>query len=133
MEARMRERKQEISWSVNFHREFEPEFNRLATPVRLKIAAVAKLLQVFGPQLGRPYVDTLKASMYPNMKELRFDADGGVWRLAFAFDAKRRAILLVAGNKTGRSTAKFYEELIEMADGRFDRHQRELESEARRP
>ena len=62
--------------------------------------AHARLLEQFGPQLGRPRVDTLKGSRHANMKELRFDADDGVWRLAFAFDPKRKAILLVADDRS---------------------------------
>ena len=61
------------------------------------------------------------------MKEMRFDADGGVWRIAFAFDPKRRAILLVAGDKSGLSRkmqVKFYKDLIAKADARFARHVR---------
>jgi len=56
------------------------------------------------------------------MKELRFKADGGVWRIAFAFDPKRNAILLVAGDKSGVSEAKFYQRLIEKADKRYKEH-----------
>lgn len=56
------------------------------------------------------------------MKELRFDAANGVWRVAFAFDPKRRAILLVAGDKSGGSQKRFYRELIRKADQRFDAH-----------
>ena len=61
-----------------------------------EIRAHALLLERFGPQLGRPHVDTLRASRHANMKELRFDAAEGVWRVAFAFDEKRNAVLLVA-------------------------------------
>lgn len=60
------------------------------------------------------------------MKELRFRADNGVWRVAFAFDSKRRAILLVGGDKAGVSKDKFYRNLIENADRRFDQHQRAI-------
>jgi len=56
------------------------------------------------------------------MKELRFEAQGGVWRVAFAFDPKRRAILLIAGDKSGGGEKRFYRELIRRADGRFDAH-----------
>jgi hypothetical protein len=56
------------------------------------------------------------------MKELRFDARGGVWRLAFAFDPKRKAILLVAGDKSGVGQKRFYRELIRKADERSDAH-----------
>ena len=56
------------------------------------------------------------------MKELRLDADDGVWRVAFAFDPKRRAILSVAGDKSGGSEKRFYRRLLRTADGRFDEH-----------
>ena len=63
------------------------------------------------------------------MKELRFDAAGGVWRIAFAFDPKRRAILLVAGDKSGGSQKRFYRELIRKVDDRFDAHLNRLKHE----
>ena len=56
------------------------------------------------------------------MKELRFRADGGVWRVAFAFDPKRSAILLVGGDKSGVNSGRFYKALIKRADDRFDQH-----------
>jgi len=56
------------------------------------------------------------------MKELRFDADDGVWRAAFAFDPKREAIILVAADKSDGSEKKFYKRLINTADDRFDQH-----------
>ena len=63
------------------------------------------------------------------MRELPFDAAGGVWRVAFAFDPKRRAVLLVAGDKSGGSEKRFYAELIRKADGRFDEHIAQLKRE----
>ncbi len=56
------------------------------------------------------------------MKELRFSAADGAWRVAFAFDPRRKAILLVAGDKSGGSEKRFYRELIRKADQRFDAH-----------
>ncbi len=79
-------------WVVEISDEFEPEFDALHIGVRTEILALARLLQQFGPQLGRPRVDTLNDSRHANMKELRFSATGGEWRVAFAFDP---AILLV--------------------------------------
>jgi hypothetical protein len=110
------------TWIVLIGEEFEPQFLDLAFDVQDEILALSRLLQQFGPNLGRPRVDTLKNSRHANMKELRFDAAGGVWRLAFAFDPKRRAILLMAGDKSGGSQKKFYRELIRKADDRFDAH-----------
>lgn len=56
------------------------------------------------------------------MKELRFDAAGGVWRIAFAFDPKRAAILLIAGDKAGVNERRFYKQLIAKADKRLGAH-----------
>ena len=82
----------------------------------------AKLLAVFGPRLGRPHVDTVNDSSFANMKELRFDADNGVWRVAFAFDPGRKAVLLVAGDKSGVGEKRFYKNLIAKADRRYQTH-----------
>jgi hypothetical protein len=61
------------------------------------------------------------------MKELRVDAEGGVWRIAFAFDPKRRAVLLAGGNKTGISKDRFYSTLIRVADLRHRSYLRGIE------
>jgi hypothetical protein len=109
-------------WTVEFHRDFDPEFDALPNDVQNELRAHALLLERFGPQLGRPRVDTLKGSRHANMKELRFDAAGGVWRIAFAFDPKRNAVLLIAGDKSGGGERRFYRHLIAKADERFDDH-----------
>jgi len=111
-----------VSWVVEVGDEFAPEFDSLQEDVQTEILALSLLLQRFGPQLGRPRVDTLKGSRHANMKELRFSAAGGEWRVAFAFDPKRRAILLVAGDKSGIGERRFYRELIRKADARLDAH-----------
>jgi hypothetical protein len=111
-----------VSWVVELGDEFEPEFDELHEDVQTEILALARLLQQFGPELGRPRVDTLNGSRHANMKELRFSASGGEWRVAFAFDPKRKAILLVAGDKSGVSEKRLYRELIRKADIRFDAH-----------
>jgi hypothetical protein len=69
----------------------------MKTNVPTEILALSRLLQQFGQHLGRPRVDTLNGSRHANMKELRFSAADGEWRVAFAFDTKRKGILLVAG------------------------------------
>jgi hypothetical protein len=51
----------------------------------------------------------------------RSSADG-VWRVAFAFDPKRNAVLLIAGDKSGGGEKRFYRQLIAKADERFDEH-----------
>ena len=111
-----------MAWTVRFDDAFEAEFDALAAPVQDELLAQAAVIGEFGPMAGRPRVDTLKGSKHANMKELRFDADGGVWRVAFAFDPAREAVLLVAGDKSGGSEKRFYKKLIKLADERFDAH-----------
>ena len=109
-------------WTIAFHETFAVEFETFDSEVQITIAAYVRLLERFGPHLGRPHADTLKQSVHANMKELRFNAADGVWRIAFAFDPDRRAILLVGGDKSGGSEAKFYRRLIATADRRFNTH-----------
>lgn len=111
-----------MPWAIALHTDFDAEFDNLREAVQDELLALMGLLEHFGPSLGRPGVGTLKGSKHPNMKELRFEADGGVWRVAFAFDPKRRGILLAAGDKSGTSETRFYRQLIRKADARFDAH-----------
>jgi len=92
-----------VAWRVEFHSEFDLEYEALEVDVQDELLAHLKLLEMFGPQLGRPHSDTLNGSRHANMKELRFRAADGVWRFAFAFDAKREAIVLCGGDKSGGS------------------------------
>jgi hypothetical protein len=109
-------------WTVELAPEFEPELLALPTEARIELLAQARVIERFGPQARRPRVDTLSGSKHANMKELHFDAGGGVWRVAFAFDPERKAILLVAGDKSGQGQRAFYRRLIATADKRFDAH-----------
>jgi hypothetical protein len=109
-------------WDVELGDDFERELDRLPESVQDEIIAHAQLLERFGPRLGRPRVDTLHGSSHTNMKELRFEVHRGVWRVAFAFDPRRKAVLLVAGSKSGMSERRFYRQLIRKADQRFEAH-----------
>lgn len=116
-----------MAWTVFYHPEFDPEYEALPEPVQDALVEAALVLRAVGPTLGRPQVDTLSGSRHANMKELRFRADDGVWRVAFAFDPERKAIILVAGDKGGVSQGRFYKALIAAADKRFDDHLKTLE------
>ena len=117
-----------MKWTVRLAVEFLEEFRSLPATVQTEPLAHARLIERFGPNLGRPRVDTLKGSRYRNMKELRFDAGTGVWRVAFAFDPRREAVLLVAGDKAGITETRFYRGLIARADRRFSAHLDRLRS-----
>jgi hypothetical protein len=111
-----------MAWSVAFHPRFAEEAAELPEPVRETLFTMALLLADAGPQLKRPHCDTLGGSRHANMNELRFDANDGVWRVAFAFDPVRQAVLLTAGDKSGVKQSRFYKQLIARADARFDEH-----------
>ena len=109
-------------WDVEFTDEFRSWWNTLSETEQEQITVRVERLQQGGPGLGRPLVETITTSRHANMKELRFDAADGVWRVAFAFDPKREAVLLVAGDKSGTGTRQFYKRLLKAADERFDEH-----------
>ena len=108
-----------MSWTVLEHPEFAVEREDLDSEVAEKLDALILLLEQYGPQLGRPYVDTCSGSGHANMKEMRFKI-GGVWRFAFAFDEERNAVILVGRDKQGQNQKRFYKDLIAVADRRFD-------------
>lgn len=118
-----------MQWLVQLHPSFESEFLDLPQVVQDELLAKTLLLQISGPNLRRPHVDTLKGSRHSNMKEIRFNTADCVWRVAFAFDPNRKAILLVAGDKSGVGQRQFYKQLIIKADLRFDEHISRLELE----
>src|ERR1700733_16281469 len=115
-----------MEWDVRFDPAFAAEAKGFALAVQLEIAALTGLLRQFGPQLRRPHCDTLEGSKHTNMKELRFTLPDGQWRIAFAFDPQRQAILLVGGSKSGTNERQFYRDLIRVADERFSAHLKTL-------
>lgn len=118
-------------WDVEYDAAFAAELEAVtrdtgSSAVLEEVLALVELLRRFGPHLKRPHCDTLKGSKHPNMKELRFTLPDGEWRIAFAFDPRRSAILLVGGSKSGTPEKRFYRELIRIADKRFDEHLKRL-------
>ncbi len=111
-----------MSWRVLYHDAFVLELGALPEAVQDALLTSVTLLITYGPALGRPHADTLAGSKHANMKELRFRANNGAWRVAFAFDPARQAILLVAGDKAGVAQKRFYKTLIAKADSRFAEH-----------
>jgi len=118
-------------WSIRLHDAFEPEFAALPEAVQDELLALLALLKEYGPDLGRPHADTLNGSSFANIKELRFRADGGVWRVTYAFDPAREGLLLAAGNKSGVSERRFYRRLIARSDERFAAHLKMLEQKGK--
>jgi hypothetical protein len=114
-------------WEVVTREAFDEWFESLGdTPqgieAQVEIDATIEVLRKVGPRLGRPHADTLKGSVYANLKELRVPTAAMVIRIAFAFDPLQKAILLVAGDKSGVSEKRFYKQLIARAEKEYAEH-----------
>ena len=90
-----------MSWEVEFTDEFEEWWHTLSEAEQGKVDARVNLLMERGPNLGFPFSSQVKSSRFPEMRELRAQAGGDPLRMLYAFDPRRTAILLVAGDKTG--------------------------------
>ena len=113
-------------WTVDLEL-IEAWLNELDSGSRLQVLAAVEALQLRGPQLGRPLVDTVTASKFRNMKELRPGSSGrSELRILFAFDPERKAIMLIAGDKSG-NWARWYRKNIPLADDLFEKHLHDLE------
>lgn len=109
-------------WQVNTTNAFDHWFLSQSDALRESVYVAMGLLEKLGPGLGRPYVDTLYGSAFPNMKELRIQHSGDPVRAFFAFDPERNAIVLCAGDKTGLNEKRFYKKMIAQADSEYRQH-----------
>ncbi len=108
-------------WNVVTVEEFDNWFLPLTEEEQIDVLSYIKLLQVYGPNLGRPYADSLEGTQHvKNLKELRVQHKGRPYRVFFAFDPKRQAVLLCGGDKTGDN--RFYKKMIPIAEREFSNH-----------
>ena len=114
-------------WEVEFTDEFGAWWEGLSEAEQVDVRAEVNLLRRFGPMLGRPHVDSVASSKHANMKELRVQHRGRPYRVLFAFDPRRTAILLIGGNKTGKG--RWYKEFVPIADRLYDEHLETLRRE----
>jgi len=115
-------------WTIQTTNTFDEWFDILDDIDRTNVLASMIVLQERGPMLSRPYADTVKGSCHRNMKELRVQSKGNPIMAFFAFDPKRKGVLLCAGNKTGNDK-RFYDEMIPIADREFTAHLERLNQE----
>ncbi|ATF91997.1 Uncharacterized protein conserved in bacteria [Cedecea neteri] len=112
-------------WSIKMTDTFDAWIMASDDITKACVMAAVVLLKERGPLLGRPYADTVKGSQYANMKELRIQRKGDPLRIFFAFDIRRCAILLCAGNKVGNEK-RFYDVMVPLADNEFRAHLKQL-------
>lgn len=116
-----------MEWEVEFTDEFGRWWDTLDEPVHVSIDAVVRLLEARGPQLPFPYSSAINGSRHGHMRELRIQHRGEPYRILYAFDPRRTAILLIGGNKTGDD--RWYEKTVPVADELYDEHLRILREE----
>jgi hypothetical protein len=116
-----------MEWIVEFHPDCSVWFELLEKSLQDEILVNLTVLQTLGPALGRPRVDSIKGSTLTNLKELRVQFKGEPWRILFAFDPKRHAIVLVGGNKAGDN--RWYEKHVPIAEKRYKQHLAEVKKE----
>lgn len=112
---------------INFSEPFEAWWLSLDRDLRKVVAAHIGLLREYGPRLGRPYADTLKGSKVGNLKELRIPYKGQPYRVLYAFDPNREALLLLGGNKAGDK--RWYQKMIPLAERIYMQHLQQLEGD----
>ena len=114
-------------WTINYTTEYEDWFTSQDEENQMVINAKVMVLSEFGPNLGRPYVDTIKGSKYANLKELRIKHKNTLFRILFCFDKTRNCWLLIGGNKKGKNEDEFYRRLIKQAEDLIDKYPNILE------
>lgn len=114
-------------WNISSSVEYDAWFDTLDEESKEAVFERVLLLRQFGPNLPRPYSDTLHGSKYKNLKELRSKTEKHTLRVAYYFDVQRNAFLLTGGDKKGKNQKKFYKDLIAESDTIIERHEKEIE------
>jgi len=113
-----------VAYEVEFTDEFEEWFDSLTEDEQKSLDRSVAGLEEFGVKLKRPFADAVHGSKFPNMRELRCQHRGRPYRVLYAFDPRRTAMLLIGGDKTGRPD--WYEEFVPKADKIYAQHLKEI-------
>ena len=111
-------------WSVEVTDEFEAWWDGLDADEQESVAASVELLERRGPHLGHPHSSGIASSRHRHLRELRIQHRGRPYRLLYAFDPRRVAVLLTGGEKTGED--RWYHTMVPRADALYDAHLRTL-------
>ena len=116
-----------MEWEVEYTDEFEAWWDSLNEEEHESVAAYVTLLEKRGPSLPHPYSSDIRRSRHTHMRELRVQHKGRPYRVLYAFDPRRVAILLLGGDKTGDD--RWYERMVPVADSLYDEHLAALRKE----
>jgi hypothetical protein len=109
-----------VTWEVEYTDEFGAWWEGLDEGIQISIDATVRLLEAKGPQLPFPHSSDVRGSRFGQMRELRIQHKGEPYRVLYAFDPRRMAILLIGGNKGGND--RWYEEYVPKADKLYEDH-----------
>jgi hypothetical protein len=118
-----------MEWDVEHTEEFEEWWETLSVDEQESVAASVELLERLGPQLPFPHSSGVVGSRHRHLRELRIQHQGRPYRVLYAFDPRRTAVLLIGGDKTGND--RWYEVFVPRADRIYDEHLAELRRERR--
>lgn len=116
-----------MTWNVEYTNEFGDWWSTLDEDEQDSIAVTVTLLEQKGPHLPYPYSSSIEKSRHTHMRELRIQHQGDPYRVLYAFDPRRSAILLIGGNKAGKD--RWYDEYVPLADKLYDAHLQALKDE----
>jgi len=114
-------------WEVEYTDEFGAWWEDRSEPEQEDIDAVVQLLEAHGPNLKFPHCSGINGSKFAHMRELRIQHKGEPYRVIYAFDPRRVAILLIGGCKTGND--RWYEQHIKIADALYEAYLIEVAEE----
>lgn len=114
-------------WEIEYTDEFEAWWNTLTVAEQTSVTATVEMLEARGVHLGYPQSSGVNGSRHAHMRELRVQHQGDPYRVLYAFDPRRNAILLIGGNKAGAD--RWYETFVPLADQLYDEHLAQLKKE----
>lgn len=118
-----------MRYEVEFTDEFSDWWDGLEEGEQQSVRAVVEKLTQFGPFLEFPHSSDIRGSRHGRLRELRVQHRGRPFRVLYAFDPRRIAILLIGGEKTG--VRRWYDRFVPLADDLYDQHLREIEDEVK--
>lgn len=116
-----------MEWEVEYTDEFGDWWEALTEAEQIDVAAAVEVPEKKGPSLPFPYSSGINGSRHSHMRELRIQHAGRPYRVLYAFDPRRVAILLIGGDKTGADD--WYKRTIPLADDLYDEHLAEIEGD----
>lgn len=115
-----------MAWDVEYTDEFEAWWIDLDEGEQIDIDAVVGILEEKGPHLPYPYSSDVRGTRYGSIRELRIQHKGKPYRILYAFDPRRTAILLIGGKKAGGQ--RWYEKYVPLAEKIYEKHLKTLKN-----